>query len=67
MTMPVSDDTIKATKADLEAELTQLRNENNNLNKQREETRREVQNLNARYNKLFGLFANNIDYYLGNK
>ena len=67
MTMPVSDDTIKATKADLEAELTQLRNENNNLNKQLEETRREVQNLNARYNKLFGLFANNIDYYLGNK
>ncbi len=65
--MPVSDDTIKATKADLEAELTQLRNENNNLNKQLEETRREVQNLNARYNKLFGLFANNIDYYLGNK
>lgn len=65
--MSVSDDTIKATKADLEAELTQLRNENNNLNKQLEDSRREVQNLNARYNKLFGLFANNIDYYLGNK
>lgn len=65
--MSVSDDTIKATEADLEAELTQLRNENNNLNKQLEDSRREVQNLNARYNKLFGLFANNIDYYLGNK
>lgn len=65
--MPVSDDTVKATKADLEAELTQLRNENNKLNKQLEETNREVQNLTARYNKLFGLFANNIDYYLGNK
>ena len=65
--MSVSDDTIKATKADLEAELTQLRNENNNLNKQLEDSRREVQNLNARYNKLFGLFANNIDYYLSNK
>ena len=65
--MSVSDDTIKATKADLETELAQLRNENNNLNKQLEDSRREVQNLNARYNKLFGLFANNIDYYLGNK
>ena len=52
---------------DFEAEVKRLQVENEHLKKSIEQLQKEVQDQAARYAKLFQLFANNIDFYLGNK
>ena len=45
----------------------ELKKENEELRKTVAQLQKELQDQATRYGKLFGLFANNIDYYLGNK
>lgn len=61
--MPVQE----GVKQDFEAEVEDLKQEIEQLKKTNESLNKTIQEVTERYTKLFNLFANNIDFYLGNK
>ena len=65
--MPVKDTETNEVNVDLEERVKALQEENESLKKSMAQLQHDLNEQVARYGKLFGLFANNIDYYLGNK
>ena len=61
--MPVQDN----TERDFETEVETLKQEIEQLKTTNETLNKHIQDITERYTKLFNLFANNIDFYLGNK
>lgn len=66
--MPV-DETVNTNEhsLNLQEEVERLTQENERLNKALGQAQHELELQNLRYGKLFGLFANTVDYYLGSK